>query len=57
MGTQKRLISTKIHEKTLKNENYQNSFAKRIDNHMNVPETEIQVIWSDIDQLIPGKMS
>ena len=40
---------TKIHEKSRKNENYQNSFGKVIDNHIYVPETEAHIIWSDPD--------
>jgi len=43
-------------EKSRKNENFQNSFDKVINNHMNVPETEIQIIWSDLDALYPEKM-
>ena len=43
-------------KKARKNENYQNSFDKVIDNHINVPETEIQIIWSDLHPLYPGKM-
>ena len=42
-------FSTKIHEKSRKNENYQNSFDKVIDNHMDVPETAGQVLWSDLE--------
>ena len=48
---------TKKHEKIEKNENYQNSFDKVINNHMDVPETAGQVLWSDLDPLYPQKMS
>ena len=46
----------KMHEKIEKNENHQNSFDNSINNHINVPEPESQVIWSDLDPLYPGKM-
>ena len=42
-------FSIKIHEKSRKNENYQNSFDKSINNHVYVPETEARIIWSDPD--------
>ena len=45
-------FSTKINEKSRKNENYQKSFDKSIDNHVYVPETEARIIWSD-----PGKIN
>ena len=41
----------RIHEKSRKNENHQNSFDNSIKNHMNVLETGGQVIWSDLDPL------
>ena len=51
--TKKYMISeecwTKIHDKSRKNENYQNSFDKVIDNHIYVPETKGRIIWSDPD--------
>ena len=40
-------------EKSRKNENHQNSFDNSINNHINVPEPESQVIWSDLDPLYP----
>ena len=41
-------------KKSAKNENHENSFHKAINNHVNMPETERQVIWSDLDPLYPG---
>ena len=41
-------------KKSRKNENHQNSFDNSINNHVNMPETERQVIWSDLDPLYPG---
>ena len=38
-------ILVKMHEKSRKNENYQNSFDKVINNHVYVPETEAHIIW------------
>ena len=38
-------------ENTWKNENHKNSFDNSIKNHINVSETEGQVIWSDLDPL------
>ena len=35
----------------MKNENHQNSFDNSIKNHMNIPETGGQVVWSDLDAL------
>ena len=40
-------------KKLRKNENHQNSFDNSINNHINVPEPESQVIWSDLDPLYP----
>ena len=40
-------------KKSRKNENHQNSFDNSINNHINVPEPESQVIWSDLDPLYP----
>ena len=38
-------------KKSRKNENHQNSFDNSINNHVNMPETEGQVIWNDLDPL------
>ena len=46
---------TKIHEKSRNYENFQNSFDKSIDNHMNVPDTKNQLIWSQGKSLIREK--
>ena len=48
-------FSTKIHGKIEKNENYQNSFGQLINNHIFVPETRGQVIWSDTHHSIREK--
>ena len=45
----------KIHEKSRRIENHQNSFDNSINNHINVSETEGQVILSNLDPLQPGK--
>ena len=46
---------TKIHEKSRKNQNYQNSFDKVINNHMNVLDTKKQFIWYQPEELIREK--
>ena len=38
-------------KKARKNENHQNSFDNSIKNHMYMPETGGQVVWSDLDAL------
>ena len=36
-----------------KNENHKNSFDSSIKNHVDMPETGGQIIWSDLDPLNP----
>ena len=39
----------KIDAKIEKKQNFQNSFDNSIDNHVFMPETQWQVIWSNLD--------